>query len=552
MRRATRASVQALRVSVLAAMVLVLGAYGPENATVAAALADSTPGFLDSSPAAATAPDTYEVATSSPVAAASRSTSAKPARIAESTELNPRLHELVIESEALGGETRARILLPESFGWSDRRYPVLYLLHGANSDYTRWTTGLPTESTTEELDLIVIMPDGGPTGFYSNWYNGGAFGPPAWETYHLEELRLLLEQRFRANGRYAIAGHSMGGFGALSYASRHPDLFSAVIASSPASDNRYLEPLTPTVLTGLTAFYGEPPDALWGSFVRDEVRWRAHNPLDLAPNLQQTPVYLSVGNGLPGPLDSPTDPDFAPMALLEAALYAMNLNYSNRLEEVGISLAGNDVGRSGSHITEYAHAALERWLPDVMQVLEGDPVDLSKSFAYRSAEDHFSVWGWTFDLDRPSPAFVDVSVSGDEISVNGTGLLHIVTPARYAPRSSYQIGVAGQHPREILADDHGRLSFDLDLTGTSSETYSALPDQPGPRHGQPAVTATISSAAEAKPMPPRVEHGNTGALEATGRTGSLPATGSELPGAALAMLLLLAVAARILLKMEHR
>lgn len=234
-------------------------------------------GIQHAAEVAAAPADLSQAALSSHVAVASTSTGEKPARLVETIELSRRLHELVMESEALGGETRARILLPKSFGSSDKQYPVLYLLHGANSNYTRWTTGLPTESTTEELDLIVIMPDGGPTGFYSNWYNGGAFGPPAWETYHLEELRLLLEQRFRANGRYAISGHSMGGFGALSYASRHPDLFSAVIASSPASDNRFLEPVTPTVLTGLTAFYGQPPDALWGNFVRHRPA-RCRNP----------------------------------------------------------------------------------------------------------------------------------------------------------------------------------------------------------------------------------------------------------------------------------
>lgn len=499
---------------------------------------------------------------SSQVAVASRSAGESSARLVETVELSPRLHELVIESEALGGETRARILLPSSFGSSDKRYPVLYLLHGAGGDYTRWTTGLPTESTTEELDLIVIMPDGGPTGFYSNWYNGGAFGPPAWETYHLEELRLLLEQRFRANGRYAISGHSMGGFGALSYASRHPDLFSAVIASSPASDNRFLEPVTPTVLTGLTAFQGSPPDALWGNFVRDEVRWRAHNPLDLAPNLEQTPIYLSVGNGLPGPLDSVTDPNFVPMAVLEGALYTMNVGYSNRFEQLGITPVGQDLGRPGSHIIEYAHAALERWLPEVVEILQSDPVDLSRSFTYRSAEDHFSVWGWTFEVERSEPAFLDIGVSGETVAVNGTGQLRIVTPAQYSPGSSYRLEIVGRGTVDVVADDLGRLSFDLDLAGTSAETYSAVYDEPGPRHGQPPLTATISSArggertpertdrygnTALKPEPARVEQGeSTSAQRTASGAGSLPATGTDAPAGAGVALFMLAAVVRML------
>jgi S-formylglutathione hydrolase FrmB len=478
-----------------------------------------------------------------------------PARIVETIELSSRLRELVIDSEALGGTTRARILLPASFGTSDQRYPVLYLLHGANNDYTRWTTGLPTEATTEGLDVIVVMPDGGPSGFYSDWYNGGDFGPPAWETYHLEELRQLLEDDFRANGRYAIAGHSMGGFGALSYASRHPDLFSAVIASSPASDNRYLEPATPAILTGLTAFDGSPPDALWGNFNDDELRWRAHNPLDLAPNLRQTPIFLSVGNGLPGPLDSLADPAFAPMALLESALYAMNVNFSGRLDELGIVPVANDLGRPGSHIVQYAHAALERWLPDVMAILERNPEDRSRSFSFRSAEDHFSVWGWTFDVERPAPAFVDVTVDGDTIVVNGTGLLRVATPAHYQPGVSYRIEVAGRDPGDVVADDRGRLRFDVDLAGTSTETYSVLADQPGPRHVQPAVTATIAAvdAAPANPegvpgpMPVDAEQGrNTGEQGTPAGTERLPVTGSQTPSAAIALVVLLSMTARVL------
>lgn len=483
-----------------------------------------------------------------PWASAAPSDTTGGARLVETIELSPRLRELVIDSEALGRTTRTRILLPASFGATDRRYPVLYLLHGMNGDYTRWTTDLPTEATTEPYEVIVVMPDGDPAGFYSNWYNGGAYGPPAWETYHLEELRVLLEEQFRANGRYAIAGHSMGGFGALSYASRHPDVFSAVIAASPASDTRYLEPATPAILTGVTRAGGKAPDALWGSFNGDEVRWRTHNPLDLAPNLRQTPIYVSIGNGVPGPLDSATNPTLALMTVLEGALHLMNLGYLDRLDALGIAPAASDLGRAGSHIIEYAHEALARWLPDVMAVVEQDPVDRSRSFAYRSAEDHFSVWGWTFDLDRPAPAFVDVAVSGDTISVNGTGLLRVLTPAHYEPGGSYQLQVAGGDPWEVVADDLGRLGFDLDLAGTSSETYSALFDPPGPRHGLPPVTATITtSGPPAEPSPTRSEPGaNPTDHETSAGRARLPATGSTTPTAPIALLVVLAIGARML------
>ena len=87
--------------------------------------------------------------------------------------------------------------------------------------------------------LIVVMPDGGRGGWYSNWHNGGRGGPPAWESYHIGQLIPLVDRRFRTvaarRGR-AIAGLSMGGFGAFSYAARHPDLFTAAASFSGGLD----------------------------------------------------------------------------------------------------------------------------------------------------------------------------------------------------------------------------------------------------------------------------------------------------------------------------
>ena len=65
-----------------------------------------------------------------------------------------------------------------------------------------------------------------------NWYNGGAGGQPMWETFHVEQLdpvdRRQPAHDRRARRARAIAGLSQGGFGALSYAARHPDMFTSV------------------------------------------------------------------------------------------------------------------------------------------------------------------------------------------------------------------------------------------------------------------------------------------------------------------------------------
>ena len=61
---------------------------------------------------------------------------------------------------------------------------MLYLLHGASGDRTSWTSAGQgeAEQLTAKLPLIVVMPDGGRGGFYTNWFNNGAGGCRAGRT----------------------------------------------------------------------------------------------------------------------------------------------------------------------------------------------------------------------------------------------------------------------------------------------------------------------------------------------------------------------------------
>ena len=78
------------------------------------------------------------------------------------------------------------MLLPRGYARSARRYPVLYLLHGAVDDYRSWTTKGDAEALTAGLPLIVVMPDAGPGGWYTDWLRGRA--ADRWETFHLDQL----------------------------------------------------------------------------------------------------------------------------------------------------------------------------------------------------------------------------------------------------------------------------------------------------------------------------------------------------------------------------
>jgi len=200
----------------------------------------------------------------------------------------PRIVDLDVRSPALGRTAKVRLLLPA--GWDrTRRWPVLYLLHGCCDSYDSWTRETDVEELPELRDVLVVMPEGGATGFYSDWVKKGG---PRWETFHLVELRRLLERDFGAGPQRAIAGLSMGGFGALSYAARHPGFFKAA-----ASYSGVVHPLGDVELVqGIARDEGEDPDALWGDPQAQRAVWAAHDPTEQAARLRGTRLFVSIGN----------------------------------------------------------------------------------------------------------------------------------------------------------------------------------------------------------------------------------------------------------------
>lgn len=112
-------------------------------------------------------------------------------------------------------------------------FPVLYLLHGLSDDFTAWVRRTNIERHVEKLPLIVVMPDGG-----RGWYTDSANSPTAAvETFIVRDLIGFVDAAFNTvaeRGGRAICGQSMGGFGALKLALKHPDLFCAAASMSGA------------------------------------------------------------------------------------------------------------------------------------------------------------------------------------------------------------------------------------------------------------------------------------------------------------------------------
>jgi diacylglycerol O-acyltransferase / trehalose O-mycolyltransferase len=172
---------------------------------------------------------------------------------------------------------------------------VLYLLHGCCDTYQTWTEETNVEQETQGAPVIIAMPDGGPVGFYSNWWNFG-LGGENWETYTATELPQILQSGFRASTVKAIAGVSTGGGAALFIAAHHPGGYAAA-ASYSGMDCSQL-PAAVSTISAAVLRAGILPDNLWGDPVFQFPIWRDHNPCALASSLRGTQLFLSVGSGL--------------------------------------------------------------------------------------------------------------------------------------------------------------------------------------------------------------------------------------------------------------
>lgn len=138
-----------------------------------------------------------------------------------------RVHTVKFESKLVGKTLPYSVVLPVDYDQSAakaKRYPVIYLLHGFTGHYDNWPTKTRLADYAAQYSMIVVTPEGN-----NGWYIDGATVPTdKYETYLLEELIPDVEHRYRVNagreGR-AIAGLSMGGYGALKFGLKHPEMF---------------------------------------------------------------------------------------------------------------------------------------------------------------------------------------------------------------------------------------------------------------------------------------------------------------------------------------
>jgi S-formylglutathione hydrolase FrmB len=265
-------------------------------------------------------------------------------------------------------DNHARVLLPEGYDANPcRHYPVLYLLHGVGDTWQDWSTKSDLVAFVKQFPVIVVTPDGGKgtnAGWYSNWHDGSR----QWERFHIDTVVPFVDAHYRTlgDGHRLIAGFSMGGFGAMSYAARHPGLFKAAAAFSGILDTMYAFPASGPGFSTLHDRFGTPDDRVWGNQLTNQAEWRAHNPTDLAASLKGTPLFLYTGIGAPAG-SAGDDPNQAQQYVVENFVFQTNVSFMRALTTAGVPFT-SDV-HPGYHDWPYFQAGLHWALPQMLPLV---------------------------------------------------------------------------------------------------------------------------------------------------------------------------------------
>ena len=205
----------------------------------------------------------------------------------------------VIESMSFKGKNgesiKFSVYLPADYATSQRSYPVVYLLHGFSDDETGWIQfGEANQIADKGIaegkipPCVIIIPDG-----KVSWYCNSYDKKTTWEDTFVNEFLPFVEKEYRIRAKKefrAIAGLSMGGYGALKLSMRHTDLFSTCVAlSSGTFTDEEIEKMEDS---GYQHYFA----GLFGKDLKGSARlndvWKSNNPLDLIHSV--TPEQLKT------------------------------------------------------------------------------------------------------------------------------------------------------------------------------------------------------------------------------------------------------------------
>lgn len=259
-----------------------------------------------------------------------------------------------VESEILDREMSYSVYLPESYHTSTRDYPVMYLLHGMTGDHNDWINLGEVQriagsaiANGDAPEMIIIMPDGLYDAFYINNYDGSI----QWEDFFHEEFMPEIESRYRIttqrNGR-AIAGLSMGGYGAMYHGVKYKEKFNSIYAMSAA----FLE-VEPMPEEDRSDWDREFHQKTWGPYNSEQLpeNYKEHSIQEMFKAMERIDPSAQTQGETPLPeiyIDCGDD-DF---------LIQQNMNLVSILNEKNVSFEFRV--RDGAHTWEYWRTALEK------------------------------------------------------------------------------------------------------------------------------------------------------------------------------------------------
>ncbi len=260
-------------------------------------------------------------------------------------------------------EPAAAVLLPAGYDHPrnrSRRYPVLFLFHGGGGDHTQWYEQLGAVQTAEGHEVIIVMPDCNLVGWHANhMYPTGA--RRNWKNFHIQQLLPWVDANFRTipdGSARAVAGLSMGGYGAQKYVAEYPDLFAAVSSYSGPSNN--LDPVLETWIFFTVGLDMQVPGAVYGPVGVHRDRMKRENPWNRVPSFRGKRVVMYAGKA---PVVSPN----VMADVQEHVVHAQNMAFSRKLTNAGIANQFHDY--PGTHSGEYWTRSFREDLPGIVAAL---------------------------------------------------------------------------------------------------------------------------------------------------------------------------------------
>ena len=253
---------------------------------------------------------------------------------------------------------------------------AVYLLDGlrAQDDFNGWDINTPAFEWFYQSGLSTIMPVGGQSSFYTDWYQpskgNGQDYTYKWETFLTDELPAWLEaNRGVSRTGNAVVGLSMAGSAALTYAIYHPEQF--IYAGTLSGFLNPSEGWWPTLIgLAMNDAGGYNAESMWGPV--SDPAWRRNDPMVNMDKLvaNNTRIWIYCGTGTPSDLDSGANgANLLAAQFLEGLTLRTNVTFRDNYIAAGGHNAVFNFPPNGTHSWGYWGQQLQEMKPDIQRVL---------------------------------------------------------------------------------------------------------------------------------------------------------------------------------------